>query len=80
MAGRILTTTSIFYLMNQTSMYVQARLNRLMAPNGNCFVVAIDHGFYNVPHLLNSIENMRDVVEAVILATPDEALAILKTG
>jgi class I fructose-bisphosphate aldolase len=55
-------------------MYVQARLNRLMAPNGNCFAVAIDHGFYNVPRLLTNIENMRDVIEAVIVANPDVVL------
>ncbi len=52
-------------------MSVTARLNRLFAPDGNCFDVAIDHGFFGERGFLNSIENMNEVVKTLVDASPD---------
>ncbi|WP_330628296.1 aldolase [Thioclava sp. FTW29] len=49
----------------------QARMNRLFAPSGNCFDVAIDHGMFNEKGFLNGIENMKQAVEIVAKAAPD---------
>lgn len=49
----------------------QARLNRLLAPDGKCFDVAIDHGFFNELSFLTGIEDMRRVIPAIVEAAPD---------
>lgn len=47
------------------------RLNRLLAADGRCFDVAIDHGFFGVPRFLNGIEDMARTVRTVADAGPD---------
>src|SRR5437764_8622707 len=47
------------------------RLNRLLARDGRCFDVAIDHGLFNERSFLNNIENMRRVVGIIAEANPD---------
>lgn len=47
------------------------RLNRLLAADGKCFDVAIDHGFFNEHSFLHGIEDMRQAVEIIISAQPD---------
>jgi len=47
------------------------RLNRLLAEDGKCFDVAIDHGFFNELSFLGGIENMENAVNAVFKANPD---------
>jgi len=47
------------------------RLNRLLAQDGRCFDVAIDHGFFNERPFLNNIENMRRVLKIIVEANPD---------
>lgn len=48
------------------------RLNRLFnARSGNCFDVAIDHGFFNENSFLNGIENIENSVHTLIEAAPD---------
>lgn len=49
----------------------QARLQRLLAPDGKCFDVAIDHGFFNELSFLTGIEDMRRVIPAIVAAAPD---------
>ena len=52
-------------------MSVQSRLNRLLAKDGKCFDVAIDHGFFGEISFLPGIENMARAVETVVSAAPD---------
>lgn len=52
-------------------MSVIPRLNRLFAADGRCFDVAVDHGFFGERTFLDSIENMRQVVDTLIDAAPD---------
>jgi fructose-bisphosphate aldolase, class I len=52
-------------------MSVNARLNRLLGPDGKCFDVAIDHGFFNEGSFLAGIEDMRQAVTAIVEANPD---------
>jgi DhnA family fructose-bisphosphate aldolase class Ia len=52
-------------------MNVIPRLNRLLASDGKCFDVAIDHGFFNEFSFLGGIENMARVVAAIVRADPD---------
>ena len=52
-------------------MSVIPRLNRLFGPDGNCFDVAIDHGFFNEGSFLGGIEQMPNVVATVVKANPD---------
>jgi fructose-bisphosphate aldolase, class I len=52
-------------------MSVQARLNRLFAPDGKCFDVAIDHGFFNESSFLGGIENLDVAIKTVVNANPD---------
>jgi class I fructose-bisphosphate aldolase len=52
-------------------MSVVPRLNRLLAQDGRCFDVAIDHGFFNERSFLNNIEDMPRVVQIVRDAQPD---------
>jgi DhnA family fructose-bisphosphate aldolase class Ia len=49
----------------------QARLNRLLASDGKCFDVAVDHGFFNEPSFLMGIEDMRRVIPVLVEANPD---------
>jgi fructose-bisphosphate aldolase, class I len=48
-----------------------ARLNRLFAPSGNCFDVAIDHGMFNESSFLGGIEDMHNSIRTVAAAAPD---------
>src|SRR2546425_4429170 len=50
---------------------MNARLNRLLAADGKCFDVAIDHGLFNEAGFLGGIEDMGRAVDAVIRANPD---------
>jgi DhnA family fructose-bisphosphate aldolase class Ia len=52
-------------------MSVTPRLNRLFAPDGNCFDVAVDHGFFGERAFLAGIEDMRYVVKTLVSANPD---------
>ena len=52
-------------------MSVTPRLNRLFGPDGNCFDVAIDHGFFNEGSFLGGIEDLPAAVETVVRANPD---------
>ncbi|HEX9372727.1 MAG TPA: hypothetical protein VF897_17070 [Roseiflexaceae bacterium] len=52
-------------------MSVTPRLNRLFGPDGNCFDVAIDHGFFNEGSFLGGIEDMPAAVATVVRANPD---------
>ena len=47
------------------------RLNRLLAKDGRCFDVAIDHGFFNERSFLDNIEDMRRVIATIVEANPD---------
>ncbi|MDB6171172.1 MAG: aldolase [Chthoniobacteraceae bacterium] len=48
------------------------RLNRLFnARSGRCFDVAVDHGFFNQPGFLQSIESMPRVINTLVDAAPD---------
>jgi fructose-bisphosphate aldolase, class I len=47
------------------------RLNRLFAPDGKCFDVAIDHGFFNERSFLDGIEGLHRAVTTVVAANPD---------
>ncbi len=47
------------------------RLNRLFAPDGRCFDVAMDHGLFNEVSLLEGIMDMRTAVHTVVEAGPD---------
>lgn len=51
---------------------IQYRLKRLFnGKSGNCFDVAIDHGFFNEHAFLNGIENIQQAVEVLVAASPD---------
>lgn len=52
-------------------MKTSPRLNRLFAPDGHCFDVAVDHGFFNEITFLAGIEDMRTVVQTLVEAGPD---------
>ena len=48
------------------------RLNRLFnSKSGNCFDVAIDHGFFNEYPFLQGIENVKNAVDVLVDAAPD---------
>src|SRR5260221_6996063 len=47
------------------------RLNRLFGPDGKCFDVAIDHGFFNEGSFLAGIENIGRAIETIVAANPD---------
>lgn len=47
------------------------RLNRLLASDGRCFDVAIDHGFFGEDRFLAGIENARAAIDTVVAAGPD---------
>jgi fructose-bisphosphate aldolase, class I len=52
-------------------MSLNPRLNRLLAADGKCFDVAIDHGFFGERTFLSGIENMAQAVQTVVSAAPD---------
>ena len=52
-------------------MSVTPRLNRLFAPDGKCFDVAVDHGFFGERSFLDGIEDMHEVVRTLVEANPD---------
>lgn len=52
-------------------MSITPRMNRLFAPDGKCFDVAVDHGFFGERGFLNGIEDMRAVVDTLVDAAPD---------
>ncbi len=52
-------------------MSVQPRLNRLLASDGRCFDVAIDHGFFNQNRFLTGIEDIEETIKLVCEAQPD---------
>lgn len=52
-------------------MSVGPRLNRLLADDGRCFDVAIDHGLFNEGTFLSGIENMARAVATIVAAGPD---------
>jgi DhnA family fructose-bisphosphate aldolase class Ia len=52
-------------------MNITPRLNRILAADGKCFDVAIDHGFFNEASFLVGIEDMRKVIAAIVEANPD---------
>jgi class I fructose-bisphosphate aldolase len=52
-------------------MSIIPRLNRLLAKDGRCFDVAIDHGFFNERSFLENIEDMNRVISTMIEANPD---------
>ena len=48
------------------------KLNRLFnGKSGNCFDVAIDHGFFNEYSFLSGIENIKNAVDVLVEAGPD---------
>ncbi len=51
-----------------------ARMNRLFAADGKCFVLAVDHGFYNVGGFLTGIEDMPALVAMLAKVSPDAFL------
>ena len=50
---------------------IKPRLNRLLAADGKCFDVAIDHGFFNERSFLGGIEDLRRAVATIVEAGPD---------
>lgn len=52
-------------------MSIRARLGRLLAEDGRCFDVALDHGIFNTPEFLIGIEDMAAAVAAIRAAGPD---------
>ncbi len=52
-------------------MSITPRMNRLFAPDGHCFDVAIDHGFFGERGFLGGIEDMRSVIKTLVEANPD---------
>jgi DhnA family fructose-bisphosphate aldolase class Ia len=47
------------------------RLSRLLATDGRCFDVAVDHGFFNERGFLNGIEDMPRALATLVEAAPD---------
>src|SRR5215470_11035306 len=52
-------------------MSVSPRLNRLFGADGNCFDVAIDHGFFDELSFLAGIEDMSAAVRTIVASAPD---------
>ena len=48
-----------------------ARMNRMFAPDGKCFDVAIDHGVFHNAEFLAGIENLAAAVATLVEAAPD---------
>ena len=49
----------------------KVRLNRLLAADGRCLDVAIDHGVFNEHAFLDGLEDMPAVVRSLVAAGPD---------
>lgn len=48
------------------------RLNRLFnSTSGNCFDVAVDHGFFNEAPFLQGIEDIKNTIHTLVKAAPD---------
>ena len=47
------------------------RMNRLLAPDGKCLDVAIDHGFFNEYSFLEGIEDLPKVIQLMVEVAPD---------
>ncbi|MDX1994054.1 MAG: aldolase [bacterium] len=52
-------------------MSITPRMNRLFAPDGKCFDVAVDHGFFGERSFLTDIEDMHKVVATLVDDAPD---------
>jgi class I fructose-bisphosphate aldolase len=52
-------------------MNMSPRLGRLLAADGRCFDVAIDHGFFNERSFVSGIEDMRRTITNIVAAAPD---------
>lgn len=52
-------------------MSIEPRMQRLFAPDGNCFDVAVDHGFFGERNFINGIEDMHSVIATLVDAAPD---------
>ena len=50
---------------------IKVRLNRMLAADGKCFDVAIDHGFFGEARFLDGIHDMERAVDTVVSAGPD---------
>lgn len=50
---------------------MSARLNRLLAADGRCLDVAVDHGLFGEPSFLAGIEDARRAIETLVDAGPD---------
>ena len=50
---------------------VTPRLNRMFAPDGKCFDIAIDHGCFGEYSFLHGIEDIRKAVALLVEAGPD---------
>lgn len=48
-----------------------ARMNRLFGPDGRCFDVAVDHGFFNEGTFLPGIEDIERAIQVLVRAAPD---------
>ncbi len=55
-------------------MSITPRFNRLFAPDGKCFEIAVDHGVHNEPAFLSGIENMEEAIVRLVEAAPDAIL------
>jgi len=69
----VINKQHMFVTNNEDGMQMtaKARLQRMFSPEGKCFDVAIDHGFFNEYSFLASIEDMKQAVETVVRANPD---------
>ncbi|MDX2162916.1 MAG: aldolase [bacterium] len=61
-------------------MSITPRLNRLFAPDGKCFDVAVDHGFFGERTFLDGIESMPHVIRVLVDAAPDAIQLSLGTA
>jgi len=52
-------------------MSVAFRLNRLFAPDGKCFDLALDHGAFGEYSFLAGIEDIKNSVDVLVKANPD---------
>jgi DhnA family fructose-bisphosphate aldolase class Ia len=53
------------------TMSIEARTNRLFGPDGKCFDVAVDHGFFGERAFLDGIEDMHTAIRTLVEASPD---------
>jgi fructose-bisphosphate aldolase, class I len=69
--GSMLLSSLSISRLKRKNMSIQPRLNRLFAPDGKCFDVAVDHGFFGETSFLGGIEDMHHVVATLVEANPD---------